>query len=81
MILGDGFPNDADYKREYAIADTRRAIQEAGSKTIYTHGITVNLGANGKLDDLYGDAHHSVISDVRELPDKLPRIYGALTRH
>ena len=80
MILGDGFPNDMDYKRDYAIEDTRKAILEACAAGLYTHAITVNLGTDARLDDLYGRARHSVISDVRELPDRLPAIYGALTK-
>jgi nitric oxide reductase NorD protein len=81
IILSDGFPNDIDYKHRYAIEDTRKAIFEARSKNIFTHAITVHLSGDPKLDDLYGNVHHNVISDVRELPDKLSRIYGSLTRH
>jgi hypothetical protein len=81
IIMGDGFPNDVDYKRDYAIEDTRKAIFEAHSKNIYTHAITVNFSGDSKLDDLYGNVHYNVISDVRELPDKLLRIYSGLTRH
>jgi len=80
IILGDGFPNDADYKQEYAIEDTRKAISEARSKNIYARAITVNIAGDSKLDNLYGALHHNVISDVRELPDKLLRIYSSLTR-
>jgi hypothetical protein len=79
IILGDGFPNDTDYKREYAIEDTRKAISEAHSKAIHVRAITVNLATDAQLDDLYGSLHHNVISDVRELPDKLLRIYRNLT--
>ncbi len=79
IILGDGFPNDVDYKQDYAIKDTRKAISEARSKNIYIHAITVNLAGDPKLDDLYGNVHHNIISDVRELPDRLLRIYSALT--
>jgi len=81
IILGDGFPNDVDYKHHYAIEDTRKAIFEGRSKNIFTHAITVHFAGDPKLDDLYGNVHHNVISDVRELPDKLLRIYGGLTRH
>jgi hypothetical protein len=81
IILGDGFPNDVDYKHHYAIEDTRKAIFEGRSKNIFTHAITVHFAGDPKLDDLYGNVHHNVISDVRELPDKLLRIYGSLTRH
>jgi hypothetical protein len=81
LVLGDGFPNDTNYKRDYAIKDTRRAIFEARSKEIHTKAITVNLPGDPQLDELYGAVHHLVISDVRELPDKLLRIYSALTRN
>lgn len=80
IILGDGFPNDVDYKQGYAVSDTRRAIGEALSRRIHTHAVTVNMQCDARLDDLYGSVRHNVISDVRELPAKLLRIYGALTR-
>jgi hypothetical protein len=80
IILSDGFPNDVDYKQDYAIKDTRKAISEVHSKNIYVHSITVNLAQYSKLDDLYGNVNHNIISDVRELPDKLLRIYSRLTR-
>jgi hypothetical protein len=80
IVLSDGFPNDSDYKKEYAIKDTRKAILEARSKGIYIHGITVNLSVNAQLDDLYGKGNHHVITDVSELPDRLPIIYHQLTK-
>jgi nitric oxide reductase NorD protein len=81
ILLGDGFPNDLDYKQGYAIEDTRKAASEALAKTISFRAITVNIAGDPRLDDLYGNVHHSVISDVRELPDKLLRIYSALTKY
>jgi len=80
MILSDGFPNDADYKRRYAVADTRRALLELMSRGIRFHAVTVSLPADAKLDELYGKCRHHVISDVRELPGRLLRVYSALTR-
>ncbi|MBW2573450.1 MAG: VWA domain-containing protein, partial [Deltaproteobacteria bacterium] len=80
IILGDGFPNDLDYKKNYAIEDTRKAIFEARSKKIHTHAITVNISGDSRLNDLYGNDRYNVISDVQELPDRLLRIYSALTR-
>ncbi|MEJ2657207.1 MAG: VWA domain-containing protein [Desulfobacterales bacterium] len=81
IVISDGFPNDVDYKHQYAIIDTQKSIFEARSKNIFTHAITVNFAGDPKLDDLYGNTHHNVISDVGELPDKLLRIYSSLTRH
>jgi nitric oxide reductase activation protein len=80
LTLGDGFPNDTGYKGDYAVSDTRRAIAEARSKGIHVRPITINLNPDQQLDRMYGHLHHTVISDVRELPDKLWRIYNSLTR-
>ena len=80
IILGDGFPNDVDYKGDHAVADTRQAVGEAQACGIHTHAITVNLPTDARLDDLYGQMRHTLIGDVRELPDKLLGIYGRLTR-
>jgi len=82
IILGDGFPNDLEYKGDYAIEDTRVAISELRALNIYVHAITINmnLSAGSRLDGLYGDIHHNMIAEVSELPDKLWRIYGSLTR-
>ncbi len=80
IIVSDGFPNDLGYKSEYAIADTCRAVQEARARNFHVKAITVNSGSDPRLDELYGRVHHHVIGDVHELPDKLLRLYGALTR-
>jgi len=80
IVVSDGFPNDLGYKGGYAIADTRRAILEARARNVHVKAITVNIGSDPRLDDLYGRFHHHVIADVRELPDKLLRLYGRLTR-
>ena len=80
IVLSDGLPNDQDYSNEYAIADSRSAIRESRSAFIHVHAITVNTSNSAHLDNLYGDVHHTVIADVKQLPDKLPRIYRALTR-
>jgi hypothetical protein len=81
IVLGDGFPNDVAYKGPYAVEDTRRSIMEARTAGIHVKAITVNVSDNGQLDRLYGRDHHTLIGNVQELPDKLLRVYSALTRH
>ncbi len=81
ICLGDGYPNDLAYKGAYAVEDTRRAIMEARTATIHVKAITVNVSDNGQLDRLYGATHHTLIGNVRDLPDRLVRVYSALTRH
>ncbi len=80
LLLGDGFPNDVDYKHAYAVEDTRKAISEAHAKNIVLRAVTVNISTVIGFDDLYGAFRHNVIQDLRQLPDKLLSIYGALTR-
>jgi nitric oxide reductase activation protein len=80
LTLTDGFPNDVGYKQGYAVADTRKAVFEAYAKHIFFKAIVVNMTGDPDLDALYGKFQHSLISDIKELPDKLLRIYGAMTR-
>jgi nitric oxide reductase activation protein len=81
IILGDGFPNDLAYKGPYAVEDTRRAVMEARAAAIHVKAITVNASGNGQLDRLYGSNHHTLVGNIRDLPDRLVRVYSALTRH
>jgi nitric oxide reductase activation protein len=80
VILSDGFPNDTEYRGAHAVADTRQALMELRTRRVRFHALTVNLPADPKLDQVYGKARHHVISDVRELPGRLLRVYSALTR-
>ena len=81
IILGDGFPNDLEYKGAYAVEDTRRAVLEARAEGIHVKAITVNVADNKQLDRLYGAAHHTLIGNIHDLPDRLVRVYSALTKH
>ncbi len=80
LLLSDGFPNDAGYRAERAVADTRRAITELACRGIRFHAVTVNHPAEERLDQLYGRARHHVMADVRALPGRLLRTYGGLAR-
>ena len=80
IIISDGFPNDLGYKAEYAIHDTRKAVQEARYLGLFVKAVTVSIGQDPKLEELYGQAHSHVIEDVATLPGKLLRLYGNLTR-
>ncbi|MBN2332040.1 MAG: VWA domain-containing protein [Deltaproteobacteria bacterium] len=80
IVLSDGLPNDQDYSQEYAIEDCRAAIRESRSHFVHVHAVTVNAVNSPHFDRLYGDVHHTVIAEVRDLPDRLPRIYRALTK-
>jgi Mg-chelatase subunit ChlD len=81
LVLSDGYPNDAEYRGARAIEDTARAVSEARSRGIHSHGVSVLSHPDRRLDRLYGPRHHIVIADVRELPDQLTALYRRLTQH
>ena len=80
LVLTDGYPNDVGYKQKYALADTHRAVVEAHAQHIFFKAIVVNIAGEPNLDALYGKYQHTLISNIQELPDKLLRIYGTMTR-
>ena len=80
LVLTDGYPNDVGYKQAYALADTHRAVFEAHAQHIFFKAIVVNISGEPNLDALYGKYQHTLISNIQELPDKLLRIYGTMTR-
>ena len=73
IVLGDGYPNDLDYKKEYAIEDTRRAISELRSQLIHVHAITVNINPTetGRLAAIHGEIHHTILPTMTCLPGKV----------
>ncbi len=79
VLLGDGYPNDIGYKGEAAVADVLKAMGEAAAANVHVRPITVHLASGEDTQDRYGCLHHNIISDARELPDLLWRIYGRLT--
>ena len=80
ITLSDGKPDDYhDYRGEYGIEDTRRALIEARRSGIHAYCITIDEAARDYLPQMYGPAAFTVVNDVRELPRKVSDIYRRLT--
>jgi nitric oxide reductase NorD protein len=80
ITLSDGKPDDYDnYRGEYGIEDTRRALIEARREGVHPYCITIDELAREYLPHLYGPAAYTVIDDVRVLPMKVSDIYRRLT--
>jgi nitric oxide reductase NorD protein len=80
ITLSDGKPDDYnDYRGEYGIEDTRRALIEARRSGIHAYCITIDEAARDYLPQMYGPAAFTVVSDVRDLPHKVSDIYRRLT--
>ena len=87
IIISDGYPQDWGYGGEYAIEDVSMAVKEAKDAGILTFSVTVDTNFNtykkanrkAELSKMYGQLGYFVLTDVRELPHKLPKIYRRLT--
>ncbi len=81
ITLSDGKPDDYDnYRGQYGIEDTRRALLEARHHGIYPYCITIDREAKGYLPRLYGPASYTLVREVRELPYKISEIYRRITQ-
>jgi hypothetical protein len=79
LWLSDGRPFDRDYEGVHALADTRRAIVEAQRARVRTFCITVDRRGEEYQAAVLAPNQYTVIDDVRQLPERLPRIYQRVT--
>ena len=80
ITLSDGRPEDYDsYKGDYAIEDTRVALNEARKQRIHPFCITIDREAGTYLRHMYGEVNYIVIDDVKKLPARITEIYRRLT--
>ncbi len=79
VMLSDGRPLDDAYQEEYALEDTKAALRETKALGVHPFCITVDREARGYLERMYGDVSYLIIDRVESLPERLPRIYKALT--
>lgn len=80
LVLTDGEPSDVDVADPQAlIADTRQAVQELGSQGIHCHAISLDPQADRYARDIFGH-HFTVIDQVQQLPERMPRLFMSLTR-
>lgn len=80
VILTDGRPYDFEYGNlEYAISDTKKAIQEARQKRIHPFIITSDKRGAQYLKRIAPQSQSIILSKVELLPTMLPAIYKRLT--
>ncbi|HTK88307.1 MAG TPA: VWA domain-containing protein, partial [Nitrospiraceae bacterium] len=79
VLISDGKPLDDAYVDEYALEDTKMALQEVRRQGIHPFCITVDRDADEYVRRMYGDVRYLVIDHAGALPEKLPRIYQRLT--
>ncbi len=81
FILSDGKPEDYDdYKGEYAIEDTKKALIEAKGQGIHHYCITIDQHNHDYLDHMYGKGNYCFVKNIEMLPSRMTEIYRRLTR-
>ena len=87
VLISDGRPFDLDYGQEYgdnaeieyAIRDTRAALEEAHRFDIATFVLTIDPQGNDYLREMCDGLDYEVLHDVHQLPSRLLTLYQALT--
>ncbi len=80
LLVTDGEPADIDERDpNHLRRDARRAVDELWGQGIYTYCLTLDPGADRYVAQLFGK-HYTVVDRVDQLPEKLPRLFAALTR-
>ena len=80
LVLTDGEPADIDVEDDqHLIEDCHKAVQELDQKGIYTHCINLDPKADDYVSDIFG-TRYTVIDRVERLPEKLPKLFMALTK-
>lgn len=80
LLLSDGRPHDIDVDNpDYLKWDTHAAVNELRGQGVTSFCITLDRDADAYVSDIFGQAH-AVVDQVDRLPEKLTRLFMALTK-
>ena len=87
LLISDGRPFDLDYGQqygdgaevEYAISDTRKALNEAREAGITPFVLTIDPQGNDYLRAMCDGIDYEVLEDINQLPARLLTLYRGLT--
>ncbi len=84
FLISDGRPQDRGYSREgvekeYAVHDTKMALDEAKAKDITAFCLTVDKDGHDYLKTMCQDIGYEILDDIFALPRRLLYLYERLT--
>jgi hypothetical protein len=80
LVITDGEPADIDVRDEkHLIEDSRMAVRELDQLGIYSYCINLDPKADEYVADIFGN-QYSIIDKLESLPEKLPKLFLALTK-
>ena len=84
FLISDGRPQDRGYSREgvekeYAVHDTKKALDEAKIQGINSFCLTVDKNGHDYLKTMCSDMGYEILDDINDLPERLLVLYRRLT--
>ena len=84
FLISDGRPQDRGYSREgvekeYAVHDTKMALDEAKRQGINSFCLTVDKNGHDYLKTMCSDMGYEILDDINDLPERLLVLYRRLT--
>ncbi len=80
LVVTDGEPADIDERDpRYLREDTKRAVQELAREGVHSYCLTLDPEADRYVARIFGESNFTILDQVERLPEKLPRLFAALT--
>ena len=81
LLVTDGEPADIDVRDpQYLRQDTRKAVEELAARGVQTFCLTLDPAADEYVARIFGAGRFAVVDRVQRLPERLPALFGQLTR-
>jgi len=80
LLITDGEPADIDERDpQYLRQDTRHAVEELAANGIHSYCLTLDPDADSYVSRIFGANNYSIVDNIERLPERLPRVFSALT--
>ena len=81
LVITDGAPADVDERDpQHLRMDTKKAVEDLRAEGIRTYCLSLDPLADRYVERIFGAGGYAVIDHVRRLPERLPTLFGSLTR-
>ncbi len=81
LLITDGEPADIDERDpQYLRQDAKKAVEDLATRGVYTYCLTLDPRADQYVARIFGENRFSIIDNVERLPERLPAVFGMLTR-
>lgn len=80
LVITDGEPADIDERDpRYLREDCRHAVDELSAQGVHSFCLTLDPRADAYVARIFGANNYSIVDNVMALPERLPRMFSALT--